>query len=265
MSNYFITYGDDAYKYSKIHLIELAKKSNRFDKFLNLGPKSLSKQFRNEFTDILKNKRGGGYWVWKHEIIMNLLLSIKENDIILYCDAGSSINNLPKANKRLDEYFEIINDKNNTFLRFETEKNFIENQYTSKEVFKAFNVSVNSEIATSTQLQAGVMFLKKNNESIDFFKNYKKILKSDNNLITDFYTTNQSESFIENRHDQSLFSVLGKQYESFILENETEFRNRKNLQYDFPILTVRASNHGMKDKVKLTLLKNWYAKKTKYF
>ena len=45
MTNYFITYGSKEYKYSKIHLIELAKISNHFDKFISLGPNDLSKNF----------------------------------------------------------------------------------------------------------------------------------------------------------------------------------------------------------------------------
>ena len=109
------------------------------------------------------------------------------------------------------------------------------------------------------------MFFQKSYESLEFFNDYKNVLDFDINLITDSYVNNQDNQFIENRHDQSIFSILGKIYDSIVLENETEFRNRKELQYDYPILTVRASNHGLKDKVKLMLFKSIYAKKTKFF
>ena len=128
-----------------------------------------------------------------------------------------------------------------------------------------FNIDVNSKIATTTQLQAGVMFFKKNDTNMNFFQDYKKVLNSDKNLITDFYNKNQFETFLGNRHDQSIFSLLGKTYNSYILENETEFRTRKEMQFDFPILTVRASNHGLKDRLKLTFLKSIYGKKKRYF
>lgn len=127
------------------------------------------------------------------------------------------------------------------------------------------NINLNSKIATTTQLQAGVMFFKKNNTNLEFFEDYKKILNSDQNLITDFYNNIQNKIFIENRHDQSIFSLLGKIYNSHILINETEFRKRKEMQYDFPILTVRASRHGIKDRLKLTFLMSIYGKKTRYF
>ncbi len=265
MKSYFITYGDNKFKFSKIHLIELAKQTGCFDEFISLGPENLDINFKNKYHEILEQPRGGGYWVWKHEIISNLMNRINNDDILLYCDAGSSINNLPIAQNRLKDYLSIIKEKNISFLRFETEKNFIEREYTSLEVFKALNIDLESEIALSTQLQAGVMFFKKNEESKQLLEDYTNILSEDPKLITDFYNTNQAPYFVENRHDQSLFSILGKKYNSFILENETEFRNRREEQFDYPILTVRASNHGIKDKIKLTLFKKIYGRKTKFF
>ena len=265
MKIYFLTYGDSSFKYSKKHLCNLAEYSGFFDKIISLGPENLDINFKIKYKNILHNKKGGGYWIWKHEIINNLLTEINKDDIILYCDAGSSINNLPKAKLRFQEYLDIISDNKTDFLRFETEKQFLENAYTSKELFNFFDIDIISEVATTTQLQAGVMFFKKNKTNIAFFQDYKKVLNYDQNLITDLYKNNQSEFFVTNRHDQSIFSLLGKTYNSHILENETEFRNRKGAQYDFPILTVRASNHGLKDKLKLTFLLSVYGKKTRFF
>jgi len=265
MNIYFLTYGDDAYHYSKKHLTYLAKESNYFHKIISLGPKDLDSDFKNTFKDTLSKSKGGGYWIWKHEIISSLLNKINLNDIILYCDAGSSFNNLPEARSTFEHYLEIIGDKKNTFLRFETEKQFLEKQYTSKQLFEYFNLNLNSKIANSTQLQAGVLFVKKNEESHDFFNEYRNTLDSDVKLLTDFYNKNQIKEFVENRHDQSIFSILGKIYNSYTIENETEFKNRIDQQYKYPILTVRAANHGIKDRIKLNLLKPIYGKKTNFF
>jgi len=265
MKKYFLTYGDSSYKYSKIHLSYLAKQSGLFDEIISLGPNDLSNEFKKNFQEILNQKRGGGFWIWKHEIISNLLNKIKPQDIILYCDAGSSINNSAKAKKRFEEYFDIILTGDNSFLRFEAEKKYLEKFYTTKEVFENLEVPENSKIRQTTQLQAGVMFFKKNKTSEFFFNDYKNLLKKDVNLITDYYKNSQIADFKDCRHDQSIFSVLGKQYDSLILDNETEFKFRTNDQFNFPILTVRAANHGIKDKIKLTIFKKHYAKKTKFF
>ena len=135
MKTHFLTYGDKSFKYSKKHLCALAEHSGFFDKILSLGPENLNYDFKENFKNVLSENKGGGYWIWKHEIINNLLDEINDGDVILYCDAGSSINNLPKAKLRFKEYLDIINDSETNFLRFEAEKQFLENQYTSKELF----------------------------------------------------------------------------------------------------------------------------------
>ena len=40
------------------------------------------------------------------------------------------------------------------------------------------------------------------------------------------YNNNQIKEFIENRHDQSILSVMSKKYGSEIIENETYFENQ---------------------------------------
>ena len=159
MKKYFLTYGDEKFKYSKIHLIEFAKKSKFFDEFISLGPDDLNEDFKIKFSDILLSKRGGGYWIWKHEIVSRLLNDINNNDIVFYCDAGSSINLSKKANKRFIDYLNIIQDPEITFLRFVL-KNSLK-IYTNKEIFDAFDIALNSDIRKTTQLQAGVMFFLK--------------------------------------------------------------------------------------------------------
>ena len=50
------------------------------------------------------------------------------------------------------------------------------------------------------------MFLK-NNDSEDYFNQYRKILDENIELITDSLNNkNQIDSFIENRHDQSILA-----------------------------------------------------------
>ena len=130
MKIYFLTYGDQKFYISKKHLISLAKKSELFDEFLSLGPKDLNTQFKKRYKKILQNSRGGGFWIWKHHIINNLLQEINENDIIVYCDAGASINTSKRAKNRFYEYITMLKDSEFSNLRMECEEGFIEKQYT---------------------------------------------------------------------------------------------------------------------------------------
>ncbi len=148
----------------------------------------------------------------------------------------------------------------------ECEKQFVESSYTIKQLFEYFQTTPFSKIGSNTQLQAGHMFFKKNNHTHEFINIFKEVLRTDKNFITDMYNNkNQHNGFIENRHDQSIFSLISKTLGSEIIENETEFRNRKNEQYEYPFLSVRRYNHGPKDKVKYFLFKKRMMSRTHYF
>ena len=71
------------------------------------------------------------------------------------------------------------------------------------------------------------MFFKKNNNSINYFNEYEILLDTNSELITDAYNQSyQINGFCENRHDQSIFSLMSKTLGSEIIPNETEFRNK---------------------------------------
>ena len=76
MNIYFLTYGDKKFYYSKKHLSYLANESGFFNKVISLGPEDLENDFLEKYSKLLSKKRGGGYWIWKHEIIYTLLKNI---------------------------------------------------------------------------------------------------------------------------------------------------------------------------------------------
>ena len=72
----------------------------------------------------------------------------------------------------------------------------------------------------------------------------------DINLLTDFYTSNQVEKFIENRHDQSIMSLISKTMGCESIANETYFEEFSDKQYLYPFLSVRHYGHGKRDRIK---------------
>ena len=246
---FFITYGSSEFNISKKHLINLAKYSNIFDECIDYSFKDLSTDFKKKYSNILNHERGGGYWVWKHEIINNALKELNKNDLVVYCDAGTSFNY--HAKKRFFEYIEILNDSKFSNFRIESEEHHIEKYWTTKEIFNFLNIDIDSNIANSTQFEGGHLIFKSNEDSKEYFNEYKKLLDFDENLITDFYNKEkQIDGFNENRHDQSIFSTLSKLYGSEYIKNETKFKNNIEKQYDFPFLSVRRRGHGIKDRLK---------------
>ncbi len=266
MKIYLLTYGDNGFYLSKKHLVHLAEQSGLFYKVVSMGPRDLDLSFKKKYKNILNISKGGGFWLWKYEIIKNLINQINKDDIVVYCDAGASLNTSDKAISRFNEYIEILKETSISQLRMKCENHFIEKNYTNKKLFDYFNIDLNSEIANTTQLQAGHQFYKKCDETSHYFQEYQNLIDFDVDLITDLYSSEvQIDSFVEHRHDQSIFSLLSKKYSSFVIDNETEFRNRPYEQHNFPFLSVRSHNHGLRDYLKYFTNKKQFLSEVKFF
>lgn len=42
-------------------------------------------------TKMFKQERGGGYWTWKPDIIYTAMQQMQDGDILVYCDAGCTL------------------------------------------------------------------------------------------------------------------------------------------------------------------------------
>ena len=218
---HLITYGDDKYANSKKRLCEEANRVGWFDTKTLYGPESLDLDFQNKFKDILVRPRGGGYWIWKPYIINKHLGRIKDNDILIYLDAGCSIN--PNGIDRFKEYIEMLNNSDHGCISFQLGTN--ENLWTNKEIFDYLNVDINGDIANSSQIMATIIILKKNTNSINIVDLWLKTLHINPLLFTDDYNNNPcnkgGREYIETRHDQSIFSIIRKLYGTILLGKET--------------------------------------------
>ena len=111
-----------------------------------------------------------------------------------------------------------------------------EKNWTTKEIFDYFNVGYNSRIANSGQIIATVIPLKKNNNSESLINTWIYTLNNNPNIFTDFYNENQEQYFEENRHDQSVFSLIRKKNDTILIEDETfflDYNTKKALRSPF--------------------------------
>jgi len=200
------------------------------------GPEDISKDFKEKYKDILSMSRGGGYWIWKLNIIKDAINNINDNEYLIYLDAGSTINKHGK--KRFFEYIDKLENSDSDYgiLSFQMHHN--EYKYTTKEIFNYFDVNSDSDIFKSGQYMATALIMKKNKHLINLLKVYEKCLYDNQLLITDKYNNeNQHKNFKGNRHDQSLFSIIRKIYGSeVIMGDETwvpPFGKFKSMKYPF--------------------------------
>ena len=86
------------------------------------------------------------------------------------------------------------------------------NKYTKMDIFKKLNCMDNKNVTHGTQIEGGLMILKKSNSSIEFIKKWLELCE-DYHLLSDEPSVESNlPEFVENRHDQSILSALGKLY-----------------------------------------------------
>ena len=227
---HFISYGNKKYNKAKERIKKEALETGWFDSVKIYEPKDLTIVFREKYKEILGMSRGGGYWIWKLDIIKQELSKMNDGDILVYCDAGCIVNK--SGEKRFREYVDMLGKSDKGIISFQM--NTPEKKWTTKEIFNYFGLKVESEIGKSGQIIGGILVMEKNDKVIGMYNEYEKVLEHDMFLVTDKYNKGeQTTIFRENRHDQSVFSIIRKLYGSIVLCDETDKKNinRDNMPF----------------------------------
>jgi len=217
--------------------------------------------FYNKHKEIFEYKKGGGYWIWKVQLILQSLRDLDDGDILIYSDSGSSLN--LSGEKRFQEYIEMLKYSEFSMIRFRID--YLEKYWTTKEILDYFNISSDSQIANSNQYLAGHLIMKKNKSLLDQLNSFQELLEYDKMLITDLYDKNQIKGFIENRHDQSILSVISKKYGCIELDNEVWFKENPSNQYSYPFLAVQQRSYSIYELVKFYSQYTKHINSTIYF
>lgn len=228
---HLIVYSNNNFEKAKKRICKEAANTGWFDSIKGYSPINLSKEFRNKYKDILKQPRIGGYGIWRSYIISERLNEINDNDILIYLDAGCTINK--KGENRFYEYIKMLDDEN-PIISFQMPH--LEYRYTTKEIFNYFNIQNDKKITDTGQILDGILIMKKNNSLKKIINLWSKCLMDNPLLFTDYYNKNQNNGFIDNRHEQSIFSVIRKMHNPLLLTDETwftPFGNKQSLNYPF--------------------------------
>jgi hypothetical protein len=209
----FITFADGK-KYTYTRIISQATTSNFFKECRGFSLKDLDNDFIKRHSEWIKrNKRGYGYWIWKPYVILQNLLEMKDNDVLIYNDSGCSVVSNKKTNKVMHEYMKLLDQG---YLILAKQLKYPENEWSKMDAVIStlkfldkldyFDTVFND----NGQIEAGVIIIRKNATSI-------KLIQAWNDIIQNYHLIDDSpsylknhDSFIENRHDQTIFSILMK-------------------------------------------------------
>ena len=242
----FITYGNDKFKLAKERIKREAEEMGVFNGKIRIyTPEDLSPEFTKPLAETLKEYRGGGYWLWKPYIIKDMLQQLNQDDILLYVDCGCTLQ--PKGAQRIKEYAEMISKASGKSI-LGMELPFKESLWTSSAIFDHFGVTPEDERWNSNQILTGTHMYRKCKESLDFIDAWLDIAMNHPRLFTDDDNEESKRrfpGFMENRHDQSIFSILIKspphKGNAHVINEEIEFSSDYLPKPDTSILPIVAS------------------------
>jgi len=221
----------------------------------------LNEDFKSYVESLLKigKLRGYGYWVWQTYIHKLILSKLNEGDIYHWCDIGCHFN--IKGKKRLKEYINFVNAEKKGFLGFQYKNlegknfekysfpNYMEYEYTKKDLFKYLKVENNTNITNTPQVWGGSFFLKKCKTSLNIMNEHYDITRNRFDLIDDDeakFIEKPQKGFIAHRHSQSVLSILVKLENCKLLsayESEWALDRQNNRTFshltNFPIIAKR--------------------------
>ena len=231
---HFITYANYRYTNSLQRICGEAEEFREFDTVTGYTETDLRSDtdFWGKHGNFIEhNCRGGGYWIWKPYLIQKRLSELEDGDFLVYCDAGCEINSNGK--QRFQEYIHMLETNESGYGVLSFMVPYREVQYTKKAIFDHFicDESINELL----QNLGGIVLIKKNAHSVHLIDTWNKSML--HHLINDV-TGTEHPDFIENRHDQSIFSVLVNTYGSVKLPDETYFPNWDDGR-NYPILAKR--------------------------
>ena len=239
MKIHFISFGTSwNYSNSIKRIKQQSSNMNIFDTINIYTEKDIDNEYMNKHKDFFKNnKRGYGYWMWKSYFVKNMMDKIEENDIIIYADSGCTLVNTPNAIKRLNQYITLCSRLEVGNISFQM--CFPEKSYSKMDLFKELDVT-DEEMFNSGQLVGGIFVLRKCPKTIDLINTYYELSQNYHLINDDKSILSNDVSFVDHRHDQSLFSILRKKMGTIKIPDETwhpNFNDPKVL--NFPILATR--------------------------
>lgn len=242
---HLISYGDCQYKHQRALFKHLAEDSQFFDSVKVFTPINLDKRFKIRFENILSIQKGAGFWIWKPYLLKKTIELLANDDILFYCDAGCLINKLGK--ERFYYYVEILKNSKTGCLAFELP--YKEVEYTKQEVFNYFRCD--DKIRISGQLVGGILLFRKCSHSVFLINSFYATLCDSPLLFTDNRDSNiQDKRFIDHRHDQSIFSIIRKQFGTDLLADETYYHNFLKDGIKYPIWAVRINDFILRRSMK---------------
>jgi len=181
-------------------------------------------QFFERNRELLQEKRGAGYWIWKPYIIQEALNEVEVGDFVIYSDCTtvfhSSLNVLLELCAENKGYFLITQDSQGRNGR-----------YTKRDAFVLMDCDT-PHYRNSTMTEAFFQIYQKNDHTIKFVNKYLEFCENPA-IVTDSANIMERENFNEfvtHKHDMSVLSLLRLMNDIPGFRNPSQWGNHQKME-----------------------------------
>jgi hypothetical protein len=212
--SHLITFADGhpAYKYAASRLCTQAQETAWFSSVSQYDIGTLEKcdaeWFSSHIKFISNNMRGFGYWIWKPKIIYENLIRIPDNETLIYMDGGCELNKY--GLKLMCTYLELTGKSELLAFHLPSENGNCIEGWTKKHLLNYHTDNYSQVNDQGNMIEAGIILLKNTRAVREFIRIWLDVIVADNYRLVNDDNCGEIESpiFKENRHDQSILTLL---------------------------------------------------------
>lgn len=209
----FIAYADHHLAYSLKRIGRQARCLGCFDEVILYTPDDLPEYIRH--SPLMQQAKGGGYWAWKPAIIHETLQKHDEGDIVVYVDAGCTLN----KSTEWDLMFKLMLEYDTVCFHYDAEMPVWEKfgntstriKYWTKQSAIRFldDYCHDTRWHEALKVMGGILFIKgKDNrflrQWLDIVMNHPEVISDP----TEEELQEQPEGFAFHKHEQSVITAL---------------------------------------------------------
>jgi hypothetical protein len=235
MKKYFLSFGNGGQLYgSRRRIASEARKLDAFDEVNICDENSLGSDFWSARGEMVrKYKRGFGLWAWKPYLILNQIKTMEEGDLLMYADAGCSLNS--EGRPRLDEYLDRARHGSGWLgfsLQYEGYAHTVGN-WTKRDMLKSYQMDV-AAVRLKPQIAAGCHFIRACDESLRLACQWYYACGREEEM-NDEVSNDEHPEFKAHRHDQSAFTLLALKGSVESIPDETWFDPEWGRRLHYPV------------------------------
>lgn len=206
----FITFSD-GHLYKGKYLAWAVRRLGLFDEVKAYGPQDLGEAFwARHGPFVAVHSRGFGFWVWKPYIIQRELQALRDDDILVWSDAGALLVPETRARPALEKSFRRLQDMPVGLAAAAVNSSYV---WCKEDVFAALGVTDETD-KKIYQYESGRILCRKHPPAMRVIDGWAALAWERHYHLFDNSPSRlpNHREFKEHRHDQALLSILMHQY-----------------------------------------------------